>query len=79
MYNAGMNKVLQNYLTVSQAADDFGVSRQRMHVLLRTYDVPFETLPNGMKVMKRAALKRIPRDRPSGWTSARIKKLQKIA
>lgn len=58
--------MIENHVTVSEAAEIFGVSRQRMHVLLRDYEVPVVPLSARMSMIKKQDLKRIPKDRPNG-------------
>lgn len=58
--------MIENHLTVSEAAEYFGVSRQRMHQLIHSYDVPVVDVSPKLKMIRRSHLKMIPKDRPPG-------------
>ena len=56
---------MNDMLTVTDAAKVLGVSRQRMHILLKTYGV--RTLPAGpLKLIDLKELRKIPAVRPTG-------------
>lgn len=56
---------MYNMITISEAAEKLGVSRQRMHVLCRTYQL--KTVPAGpIKVLDERELRKIPSERPTG-------------
>lgn len=61
------------YLSVTEAAETFCVSRQRMHVLLRTYNVETETIGN-QKLVAKKELAKIPKNRPLGRQKTKPKK-----
>lgn len=54
-------------LTMSEAAAKYCVSRQRMHVLCRTYNLSTEWI-GPMRVIPMSELKKLPKNRPSGKT-----------
>lgn len=57
--------VRENTLTISEAAGRLGVSRQRMHVLVRTYNLKTEKV-GMMRRVEMKELKKIPSERPTG-------------
>lgn len=54
-----------NMLTVSEAAEKFGVSRQRMHVLIRNYKIKVEKV-GPIQLIEQKDLLKIPSHRPTG-------------
>jgi hypothetical protein len=54
------------WLTIPQAAKEFGVTNQRMHQLLKTYSVKTICLASRVKLVTRRELKKIPAHRPPG-------------
>jgi hypothetical protein len=56
---------IHNMLTISDAAKQFGVSRQRMHVLLKTYAVRTQAI-GPLKLVEKKELRKIPVIRPTG-------------
>jgi hypothetical protein len=63
-YNCGMKA--QPPLTISQAAAEFGVTRQRMWQLFGDYNVALIDLHPRCKLVTRKELRKIPRDRRPG-------------
>jgi hypothetical protein len=62
----------KQFVTVSQAAQLIGVSRQRMHQLIFAYDLHAEVVGSGrVKVLHRKELRKIPSERPPGPKSGR--------
>lgn len=72
-----MDMAIDQFLSIAQAAENFGVSRQRMHQLIETYGVEVETLTSRMKLVNKQELQRIPANRPSGVRLDRKKKSKK--
>lgn len=58
--------MIPGHVTVSEAAQSFGVSRQRMHVLLRDYDIELNFLNPRMALIKKKDLQKIPKTREPG-------------
>lgn len=56
---------LKNMMTLTEAAKKIGVSRQRMHVLVRTYDLTTEKA-GPIRMLDAAELRKIPKNRPTG-------------
>lgn len=54
------------YVSVSEAAEFFGVTPQRMHQLIKSYEVPVEKQNPRFSVIRKTDLKRIPKRRPAG-------------
>jgi len=61
-----MTNLSKNYVTVRQAAQLVGVSRQRIHVIIKTYNVQSERVDGGPLMIPRPELKKIPKKRPTG-------------
>lgn len=57
---------LESTLTIPQAAEEFGVTNQRMHQLIKTYSVSTISLHPRMMLVTRKELKKIPVERPPG-------------
>lgn len=57
---------IANYYTVSEAAELFGVTRQRMHSLIKTYNVHVDKVSARLCVIPKSEIKKIPKDRPNG-------------
>ncbi len=56
---------ITNMLTITEAAQQIGVSRQRMHVLIKTYGLQTERA-GPIKMIARDELAKLPTNRPSG-------------
>jgi hypothetical protein len=63
-YTTGMKA--QPPITISQAALEFGVTRQRMWQLFDDYNVALIDLHPRCKLVSRKELRKIPRDRKPG-------------
>jgi excisionase family DNA binding protein len=63
-----MSTVLDGqYLTVSEAAEELSLSRQRVHGLIKSGQIPAETIHERLLVIPRTALDRFKKlDRPAG-------------
>ncbi len=62
-----MSTILVKYVTVSDFADELGVTRQRVHALIRRYGVNAEQVcVGGPFLIPRRELRKIPKNRPSG-------------
>jgi hypothetical protein len=60
-----MSTSLAKHMTITQAAEKYGVSRQRMHQLIDTYGA--ETIWIGsVKLISTSELRKIPKKRPNG-------------
>ncbi len=57
---------INNMLTVSEAAKTFGVTRQRMHMLIREYSLQTTQLHPRCTLVCKTELKKIPKERPVG-------------
>lgn len=55
----------KSYFTISQVAERLGVTHQRVHQLIRTYNVSCEKL-GAIKIISKAEMAKIPRKRPNG-------------
>ena len=57
-----------NLLTMTEAAKQIGVSRQRMHELVAIYQLKIEEVNVGniRKMIDKKELKKLPKNRPSG-------------
>ena len=53
----------RDWLTISEAAASFGVSRQRMHQIVRKYDVPTTQINPRLSVVSKVALAKLEKDR----------------
>jgi len=60
-------------LTMSEAAAKIGVTRQRMHVIIDTYELSFRWV-GPLKIISETELKRLPKLRPGG---RRVKAISK--
>jgi len=58
-------QISNEYLSVTEAAEMFGVTRQRMHALIKTYQIKSEKVGKQI-VLSRKNLSKIPSDRPNG-------------
>jgi len=68
-----IKSIEKHFLTITQAAELSGVSRQRMHQLVKLYGVP--THPVGSQnLIYRPDLDKIPANRPSGVQISKRKK-----
>ena len=67
---------LDSWLTISMAADELNVTRQRMHVLVKTYGIQTQSIDGRVKLVNRRELDKIPKQRPPG-PIARRKKTEK--
>lgn len=57
---------VNNMLTVAEAAQEFGVTRQRMHILFRDYDVKTVRVNARCLLVTQQELRKVPKDRPNG-------------
>ena len=66
-YNVAMSTVnTKNAITISQAAEQFGVSPQRMHQLIAAYEVETICVNPRLKLVEQKELRKIPEHRPTG-------------
>ena len=66
-----MKSDIPTALTVSEAAEEYEVSRQRIHQLMATYDVKPYRLANGTYLIPLEELKKIPKKRKNGIKTVR--------
>ena len=63
-----------NFLTMSEAADELNVTRQRLHQLVKAYGLTVEKVHVRLTMIKRSELKKIPKNRPNGVRTSDSKK-----
>jgi predicted DNA-binding protein YlxM (UPF0122 family) len=62
-----MSTVIGDYFTVSELAAELGVTRQRVHGLLHTYNIPImKPHPRLTLIPKKEARRLLKLDRPTG-------------
>jgi hypothetical protein len=62
-----MATMIGDYLTVSELADQMGLTPQRVHVILRTYDVPTIRPHKRLTLVPKAEAKKLLKlERPNG-------------
>ena len=61
-----MDTILDDFLTVPEAAAEFGVTRQRMHQLIDYYKLEALYINARLRLIRKSELKKIPEIRPTG-------------
>ncbi len=72
------DSAIDDFVTVQEAAEIMGLSRQRIHQLIPTYDLEYRQIGEFLLILRRKDIERLSRiERPSGIHVGKQNKGQK--